>query len=123
MFTKRQSGEPGVYWVLYPSGNCWQGRSVRMGAEDTLDALREHALIFLRHIVLFYRIFLIMYMVLNLANAETCHLCRIHNSENGLTLSEDKAYFCSQRLFSLLTPETLPENQHRCTIQREQRNK
>ena len=22
MFTKRQSGELGVYWVLYPSGNC-----------------------------------------------------------------------------------------------------
>ena len=24
MFTKRQSGEPDVYWVLCPSGNCWQ---------------------------------------------------------------------------------------------------
>jgi hypothetical protein len=22
MFTKRQAGEPDVYWVLYPSGNC-----------------------------------------------------------------------------------------------------
>jgi hypothetical protein len=39
----------------------------------------------LRHIVLYYRIFLIMDMFLNLANTETHHRWLIHNPENCLS--------------------------------------
>jgi putative ABC transport system substrate-binding protein len=28
MFTKRQSGEPRVYWVVSPSGNRWEGQNI-----------------------------------------------------------------------------------------------
>ena len=70
--------------------------------------------------VLLYRILLRMDMFLHRANAETYHLCRIPNPENGLSFSEGKASFRPQGLFSLSSPKTMPTNQHRRKIQREQ---
>jgi hypothetical protein len=48
-------------------------------AEDAGSTLREHACVFAGHRVLLSRILLIMYMFLNIANAETCKLCRVHD--------------------------------------------
>jgi hypothetical protein len=48
-------------------------------AENAVDALMELALV-AGHMVLFYRILLIMYMLPNLTNAEIDDLCVVHNA-------------------------------------------
>jgi len=69
---------------IIPATACHQRNYVerysrfRAEAEDTGYTLMELALI-AGHMVLFYSILLLMYMLLTLANAETRHLCLIHN--------------------------------------------
>jgi hypothetical protein len=63
-------------------GERFFGRLARfLGAEDTLDTLGENALVLPGYIVLFYRILIMMDMVLNIVNTETHDRCRIFTRE------------------------------------------